>query len=55
MFASEIAPIQKLVNSKVDELRIGTEWIDVTGVPKPGTIVLLGLGRLGLLKRKKRI
>jgi len=40
---------------EVDELRIGTEWIDVTGVPEPATIMLLVFGGLGVLNRKKRI
>lgn len=36
----------------VDEIRIGATWEDVTSLPEPATIGLLGLG-LGLLWRRK--
>ena len=35
----------------IDELRIGTSWADVTGVPEPTTAVLTGLGLLALVSR----
>lgn len=38
----------------VDELRIGTTWADVTGVPEPASLGLLGMGALGLLARRRR-
>jgi hypothetical protein len=33
----------------LDELRIGTTWADVTGVPEPSTVSLAGFGALALL------
>ena len=37
-----------------DEIRVGESWQDVTVVPEPATLVLLGLGGcLALLRRKK--
>jgi hypothetical protein len=33
----------------VDEIRAGTTWADVTSVPEPSTLVLAGLGALGLV------
>jgi hypothetical protein len=37
-----------------DELRFGTTFADVTPIPEPATIMLLGLGGLGILGRKRR-
>ena len=37
----------------IDELRIGTSWADVTGVPEPSTAALVGLGFLALLSRHR--
>ncbi len=34
---------------KVDEIRIGTTWADVTPIPEPGTLALLATGLIGLL------
>jgi hypothetical protein len=33
----------------VDEIRVGTTWGDVTGVPEPSTLALAGFGLLGLM------
>ncbi len=38
----------------IDELRIGTSWADVTGVPEPTTTALAGLGILALISRYRR-
>jgi hypothetical protein len=39
---------------EVDEIRIGTTWADVIGVPEPATISLIGLlGFAGLVVRKR--
>jgi PEP-CTERM motif len=35
----------------IDELRIGDAWADVTPVPEPGTLALVGLGVLALIWR----
>jgi len=37
----------------VDELRIGTTFADVTPIPEPVTLTLLGLGGLGLIRRRR--
>ena len=38
----------------LDEFRIGTTFTDVTGVPEPGSIALLGAAAIGLLRRGRR-
>ncbi len=38
----------------VDEIRIGTTFGDVTPIPEPGTLVLLGMGGLVLLLLRRR-
>ena len=38
----------------VDEIRIGESFADVTPIPEPMTIALLGLGGLGLIRRKRK-
>jgi hypothetical protein len=38
----------------VDEIRVGETWRDVTSVPEPASLSLLGLGGLGLLSRRRR-
>lgn len=37
---------------QIDEIRVGTTWGDVV-VPEPATMVLLGLGGMGVLLRRK--
>ena len=39
---------------KLDEIRIGRSWADVTPVPEPASVVLLGIGAVGLLARAVR-
>lgn len=39
---------------EVDELRMGTEWADVTGVPEPLTVVLLSAGVLLKPRRRRK-
>ena len=39
--------------SHVDEFRMGSTWQDVTGVPEPATLTLLGLGALTLIRRRR--
>ena len=44
----------KTLSAVVDEFRIGTEFADVTPVPEPATIGLLGLGGLVAIRRRRR-
>jgi len=39
---------------EVDEIRVGNSWLDVVSVPEPSSIVLLGLGLLVGVLRKRR-
>ncbi len=38
----------------LDEIRVGTTWNDVTTIPEPASLSLLGLGGIGLLSRRRR-
>jgi hypothetical protein len=44
---------QKTDTFYYDELRIGTTWADVTGVPEPSSLFLLGISSLCLFRRRK--
>jgi len=44
----------KSIDITLDELRIGTTWADVTPIPEPGMLALLGLGITGLLCLRRR-
>ncbi len=39
----------------IDEIRLGNTYADVTAVPEPTSIALLGLGSLGLAYRRRRV
>lgn len=41
------------VNPTIDELRIGTSFVDVSGIPEPSSTALAGLGALALLRRRR--
>jgi hypothetical protein len=38
----------------IDEIRVGTTWADVTAVPEPASLGLLGLGAVGLMARRRK-
>ncbi len=38
----------------IDNLKVGTTFYDVTGIPEPSSLCLLGLGGLALMGRKRR-
>jgi MYXO-CTERM domain-containing protein len=40
-------------NMQVDDIRIGTSWADVTAAPEPTAIGLIGVGALGLVRRRR--
>ncbi|HEY1684251.1 MAG TPA: PEP-CTERM sorting domain-containing protein [Tepidisphaeraceae bacterium] len=37
----------------IDEIRVGTTWADVTTVPEPASLSLLGLGAIAAMKRRR--
>jgi len=41
-------------NGFVDEIRVGDSFLDVTGIPEPASVALLGLGGLAMLGRHRR-
>jgi hypothetical protein len=40
--------------STIDDVRVGTTWADVTSVPEPASLSLLGLGALAGMARRRR-
>ena len=43
-----------VLGSWVDELKIGTGWADVTPVPEPAAVAVIGLAAVGFLGRRRR-
>jgi len=41
-------------NGFFDEIRVGDSFLDVTGIPEPASVALLGLGGLAMLGRHRR-
>lgn len=41
-------------SAQIDELRVGETFADVTPIPEPATMALLGIGGLGVLLRRRR-
>ena len=50
---SNTATIQNPDHTYLDEIRVGHTWLDVTTIPEPATLGLLGLGALTLLRRRR--
>ncbi|MBP7276044.1 MAG: PEP-CTERM sorting domain-containing protein [Kiritimatiellae bacterium] len=41
--------------SEVDAIRVGTTWMDVTGIPEPATVSLLAAAGLAAVIRRRRV
>ncbi len=40
--------------TQIDEVRVGTTWEDVTPIPEPAGVMLLALGAVGFMSRRRR-